>query len=245
MLERGLADSRSQAQALIMAGRLFSGEQRIDKAGTPLRRDTPLRLSAGPRFVSRGGDKLDHALTRFSGCGVRVADAACIDVGASTGGFTDCLLERGARRVYAVDVGKGQLHPRLRSDPRVVVREGVNARAMQPGDFPERIDLVVVDASFIGIGKLVGALAAVLPSGGMLVALVKPQFEVGRKQASRGRGVVRDESVRREAIARACASLERGGFDIVDQVDSPIRGPKGNLERFVCARRKAEPPVVS
>jgi len=237
VLARGLAASRAQAQALIMAGAVSSADRRIDKPGTLLAEDAPLQLASRPRFVSRGGDKLDFALEAL---GVQVAGRVCLDVGASTGGFTDCLLQRGAARVYAVDVGYGQLAEKLRRDPRVEPRERVNARDLQPADFSPRPSLVVVDASFIGIGKLVTAIARVLGEG-ELVALVKPQFEAGRAAASRGRGVIRDEETRLGAIAEARRSIEEAGFAVQGEVDSAVHGPRGNVERFVHARLSREP----
>jgi 23S rRNA (cytidine1920-2'-O)/16S rRNA (cytidine1409-2'-O)-methyltransferase len=204
LVSRGLAASRAQAQALIMAGEVTSGDRRVDKPGAPLAPDAPLDVAGRPRFVSRGGDKLDGALGAL---GLDVSGKVCLDVGASTGGFTDCLLQRGAARVIAVDVGYGQLADKLRRDPRVDVRERVNARDLAPSDVPP-IDLVVVDASFIGIGKLIGAIARLLPPGGELVALVKPQFEAGREAVSKGRGVIRDEPTRLAAIEGARAAIE-------------------------------------
>jgi 23S rRNA (cytidine1920-2'-O)/16S rRNA (cytidine1409-2'-O)-methyltransferase len=237
LVARGLAESRAQAQALIMAGEVSSAGRRVDKPGALLAPDAELTLAARPRFVSRGGDKLDRALTAFERLGLDVRGRACLDVGASTGGFTDCLLQRGAARVIAVDVGYGQLAQKLRSDPRVDVRERVNARDLDPNDLDPRPDLVVVDASFIGIGKLIGAIARVLSPGGELVALVKPQFEAGREAASRGRGVIRDEATRLAAIAEARAAIEAAGFAVIGEADSEVPGPKGNVERFVYARR--------
>ncbi len=234
LVSRGLAASRAQAQALIMAGAVSSDERRVDKPGALLAEGAPLAVASRPRFVSRGGDKLDFALGAL---GVAVAGRVCLDVGASTGGFTDCLLQRGAARVYAVDVGYGQLAEKLRKDPRVDLRERVNARDLAPGDLSPPPDLVVIDASFIGIGKLIGAVARLLPPGGELCALVKPQFEAGREAASRGRGVIRDEGVRLAAIAEARASIEAAGFVVLGEVDSAVHGPKGNVERFVRARR--------
>jgi 23S rRNA (cytidine1920-2'-O)/16S rRNA (cytidine1409-2'-O)-methyltransferase len=236
LVERGLAPSRSRAQALIMAGEVMSGERRVEKAGERLTADAPLRLKEQPRYVSRGGDKLAHALQAFAPEGLVVAGRTCLDVGASTGGFTDCLLQHGATRVYAVDVGFGQLHEKLRADPRVVVRERTNARHLAGDDFPEPIDLAVVDASFISLGKLAPALAATLRDGGELVALIKPQFEAGRRAAAAGRGVIRDEKVRQEAIEAALTDLQASGFALIAGVDSPIRGPKGNLEHLIYAR---------
>ena len=239
LVTRGLAESRAQAQALIMAGKVSCDEARVDKPGSLFPPDAPLRVASPPRFVSRGGDKLDHALATFAGKGLDVTGRRCVDVGASTGGFTDCLLQRGAALVVAVDVGYGQLAEKLRTDPRVDVRERVNARELGRSDLPAGVDLVVVDASFIGIGKLIGAIAALLDPGGDLVALVKPQFEAGREAVSRGRGVIRDEGTRQGAIAAARRAVEEGGFEVVAEVDSAVHGPKGNVERFVWARRRA------
>lgn len=236
LVERGLAESLTQAQARLMAGKVTSSGVRVDKAGTLLARDAELSVAAGSRFASRGGDKLDGALGVFAVQGLDVAGRACVDVGASTGGFTDCLLQRGAARVFAVDVGHGLLAQKLRADPRVEVRERVNAKGLSAADFPCRIDLVVVDASFIGLGQLARALAAILRPGGELVALVKPQFEAGREAATRGRGVIRDEAVRLAAIAEARAELEARGFVPIAEIDSAVHGPKGNVERFVYAR---------
>jgi len=237
LVSLGLAETRAKAQALIMAGKVSSADARIDKPGALVSPDTPLHVAAPPRFVSRGGDKLDHALAAFSADGLDVAGRVCLDVGASTGGFTDCLLQRGAARVVAVDVGYGQLAEKLRTDERVDVRERTNARDLSRADLPPGVDLVVVDASFIGIGKLIGAIASLLDPGGELVALVKPQFEAGREAASRGRGVIRDRDTRDAAIAAARRSIEEAGFSIVAEADSAIAGPKGNVERFVWARR--------
>lgn len=234
LFERGLAESRSKAQALVMAGQVYRGDQRIDKAGTQLPDDVELEVRATRRFVSRGGDKLDHALDALN---LDPAGFVCLDVGASTGGFTDCLLSRGATKVYAVDVGYGQLHPRLRDDPRVVVRERTNARGLQPADFDEALDLVVVDASFISISKLVAPIAALLAPQQRLVAMIKPQFEVGKEVASKSRGVIRDEHVRAAAIDQAKRAIVEAGFTIERGVDSAVRGPKGNVEHFVCALR--------
>jgi 23S rRNA (cytidine1920-2'-O)/16S rRNA (cytidine1409-2'-O)-methyltransferase len=233
LVDRGLAVSRAQAQALIMAGEVTSADRRIDKPGALVAADAPLAVASRRRFVSRGGDKLDSALAAFA---IDVAGRVCLDVGASTGGFTDCLLQRGAARVYAVDVGYGQLADKLRKDPRVDARERVNARDLHVGDFSPAPDLVVVDASFIGIAKLIGAIARVLSGGGELCALVKPQFEAGREAAARGRGVIRDEETRLGAVADARRSIEEAGFAVLGEVDSAVHGPKGNIERFVHAR---------
>jgi 23S rRNA (cytidine1920-2'-O)/16S rRNA (cytidine1409-2'-O)-methyltransferase len=237
LVDRGLVASRAEAQARILAGEVSSGASRVEKPGALLPVEVELQVARRSRFVSRGGDKLDGALARFAAEGLDVAGRVCLDIGASTGGFTDCLLQRGASRVYAVDVGYGQLAAKLRGDPRVDVRERVNARHLTADDFSVRPDLVVVDASFIGIEKLIGAVAAVLAPGGELVALVKPQFEAGREAAARGRGVIRDEATRLGAISAARAAIEAAGFTVLGEADSEVHGPKGNVERFVYARR--------
>jgi len=221
---------------MIMAGGVLADGERIEKPATVLAVTTTLEVKVPPRFVSRGGDKLDHACERFAAHGLVVRGRICADIGASTGGFTDCLLQRGATKVHAVDVGYGQLHVKLRNDPRVVVRERVNARHLRRGDLDDPIELCVVDASFIGIAKLLPAIAAILEPGGALVALIKPQFEAGRSEAARAKGVIRDEDVRARALERARAALTAAGFAILAETDSPIRGPKGNLERLIYAQ---------
>jgi 23S rRNA (cytidine1920-2'-O)/16S rRNA (cytidine1409-2'-O)-methyltransferase len=235
LFERGLCTSRTQAQALLLSGRVFVGEQRIDKAGTLLSADVELTVRQGLRFVSRGGEKLAGALDDF---GFDPTGMVFVDIGASTGGFTDCLLQRGARLVYAVDVGHGQLAQRLREDPRVVSREGENARFLGPESFAESIDGIVVDASFISLATLLPACARILPGSGSLLALVKPQFEVGREEASRHAGVIRDPELRKAAIGQVREALEAAGFGVVGGADSHLKGPKGNLEHFLYARRR-------
>jgi 23S rRNA (cytidine1920-2'-O)/16S rRNA (cytidine1409-2'-O)-methyltransferase len=238
-VERGLAPSRTKAQALLMAGAVSSGGRRVDKVGTLLEADAELAVVArSSQFVSRGGDKLDPALTEFARAGLEVSGVTAVDIGASTGGFTDCLLSRGAAKVYAVDVGYGQLAASLRADPRVAVRERTNAKRLTAADFAEPIDLVVVDASFIGLGKLLPAITCIVREGGALVALVKPQFEAGKEAASRGRGVIRDPAVRDRAIAGVRRDVIEAGFAILGEVDSSLKGPKGNVERFLYATRR-------
>jgi 23S rRNA (cytidine1920-2'-O)/16S rRNA (cytidine1409-2'-O)-methyltransferase len=239
LVELGLAESRSKAQAMIMAGEVFADERRVEKAGERLRRDAVLRVKERPPYVSRGGQKLAHALSSFADAGLDPSGKICVDVGASTGGFSDCLLQHQAEKVYAVDVGWGQLHQRLRSDARIVVRERTNARHMRREDFDEPIALVVVDASFIGIGKLIDAIAQLLGNGGELVALIKPQFEAGKEVASRAKGVISDDAERQAAIASALADIEAAGFEIIANTDSPIRGPKGNLEHLTYCRKRS------
>ncbi|MEZ4299894.1 MAG: TlyA family RNA methyltransferase [Polyangiaceae bacterium] len=237
LVTRGLAPSRAMAQALILAGQVHTESARVEKPGALLAETAELSVRAGRRFVSRGGEKLEGALAAFEGDGLDVRGRACADIGASTGGFTDCLLQRGAERVFAVDVGRGQLAQKLREDARVTVMEGTNARDLGAASFPCAIDLAVVDASFIGLGALADALGRVVRAGGDLVALVKPQFEAGREAARRARGVIRDEETRLGAIASGREALVAAGFEIAGEIDSPLRGPKGNLERFVWARR--------
>jgi 23S rRNA (cytidine1920-2'-O)/16S rRNA (cytidine1409-2'-O)-methyltransferase len=191
-------------------------------------------VAHGPTFASRGGEKLDAALETL---GVDVRDAVCVDIGASTGGFTDCLLSRGARKVYAVDVGQGQLAPQLREDTRVVVRERTNARYLDASAFDEPIDVIVVDASFISLETLLPAIERVSPANGRVVALVKPQFEVGKAAARRTRGVVRDPALRASAIATIRGAVEKAGFRILGDAASTVVGPKGNVEHFLYAER--------
>ncbi|WP_394824310.1 TlyA family RNA methyltransferase [Pendulispora albinea] len=237
LVNRGLAPSRARAQAMVLAGTVYVGDTRVEKAGATVADDAPIVVrGADHPYVSRGGVKLEGALDAF---GVRPTDLRCLDLGASTGGFTDCLLQRGARAVIAVDVGYGQLAHKLRVDPRVVVMERTNARTLTAESIGGAVDLTVVDASFIGIDRLTEAIARVTREGGELVALVKPQFEVGREEATRTKGVVRDDAVREQAIAGAVRAIEVVGFDILGQCDSVLPGPKGNREAFVHARRSA------
>lgn len=238
----GLAPSRPRAQALILAGKVYVGEKRVDKAGAMFA-ETALMAVRGEDhpFVSRGGVKLAGALDAF---GVDPRGKNCIDLGASTGGFTDCLLQRFASRVAAVDVGYGQLAHKLRTDSRVLVLERTNARDLEPAQVGGLADLIVVDASFIGLSKLLPAVTRCLTIGGELVALVKPQFEVGREVASRTKGVVRDPEIRARAISGAVRDVEAAGLVVVGTCDSSLEGPKGNREAFVYARKNApsDPP---
>lgn len=236
LVAKGLAPSRAKAQALVLAGKVFVGEQRIEKPGAALPDDAPIEVRGEDHpYVSRGGVKLAGALDAFA---VDPRGKACVDLGASTGGFTDCLLRRGAARVAAVDVGYGQLAYSLRTDPRVLVLERTNAKDLDPGPIGGAADLVVVDASFIGLGKLMPAIARILRDDGELVALVKPQFEVGREEAARSRGVVKDPAVRARAIASVVSEVAAAGFDVLGTADSTLPGPKGNLEAFVHARKR-------
>ncbi|CAN5836835.1 TlyA family rRNA (cytidine-2'-O)-methyltransferase [soil metagenome] len=236
LVTRGLAPSRPRAQAMVLAGKVYVGEVRVDKAGAMLAEDAAIMVRGEDHaYVSRGGVKLEGALDTF---GVDPSGKRCLDLGASTGGFTDCLLQRGATSVAAVDVGYGQLAHKLRIDPRVLVLERTNARTLEPEQVGGLADLVVIDASFIGLGKLLPAVARCLADDGELVALVKPQFEVGRQEASRTKGVVRDPEVRARAIAGATREVEEVGLEVLGTCDSSLEGPKGNREAFVHARRK-------
>jgi 23S rRNA (cytidine1920-2'-O)/16S rRNA (cytidine1409-2'-O)-methyltransferase len=234
LVERGLAESRARAQALVLAGKVFTGDRRIDKAGTEVELTTELTVREGDRFASRGGNKLLGALQTLN---CDVTETTCADVGASTGGFTDCLLQLGARKVYAIDVGHGQLAHKLAIDPRVVVVDRTNARHLAREHFQEPLDLVVVDASFISLEKLLPAIASWLAPGARLLAMVKPQFEVGRDEARRARGVIRDQAVRGAAIERVLESVRASGFEVRGGADSEVPGPKGNVEYFVLADR--------
>ncbi len=233
LVSRGLAISRARGQALVLAGKVYVGESRVDKAGALLAEDAALTVRGEDHgYVSRGGVKLEGALVTF---GVDPAGKRCIDFGASTGGFTDCLLQRGATSVAAVDVGYGQLAHKLRIDNRVRVLERTNARTVEPEQVGGFADLVVIDASFIGLGKLLPAVVRCLAPGGELVALVKPQFEVGREEASRTKGVVKDPLVRARAIEGATQAVADAGLRVLRICDSTLEGPKGNLEAFVHA----------
>jgi len=234
VVERGLAPSRERARALILAGQVWSGERRVDKAGDQLAPDAPLEVRGETLpFVSRGGVKLAGALDAF---GFDPTGMVVADIGASTGGFTDCVLQRGATKVYAIDVGYGQLHDKMRRDSRVVVMERTNARHLAPSDLPEKVDLVVIDASFIGLGKLLPALVPLLASSGHVIAMVKPQFEVGRHQVGKG-GVVRDEAARETAIQNVIREATTLGLSLRNQADAVIEGPHGNREHFLLLSR--------
>jgi 23S rRNA (cytidine1920-2'-O)/16S rRNA (cytidine1409-2'-O)-methyltransferase len=234
LVERGLVPTRERARALVLAGKVWSGERCVDKAGESLRVDVVLTVRGEDHpYVSRGGVKLAGALDAF---GLEPRGVVAADFGASTGGFTDCLLMRGAARVYAIDVGYGQLHERLRRDARVVVMERTNARHLQSGALPEAADWIVIDASFIGLAKLLPAALALLRPGGELVALVKPQFEVGRAAVGK-RGVVRDETARMTAIARVVTEAEMLGATLMGQADAVLAGPEGNREHFIWLRK--------
>jgi 23S rRNA (cytidine1920-2'-O)/16S rRNA (cytidine1409-2'-O)-methyltransferase len=239
LTQRGLASSRARAQALILAGKVFSGDRRIEKSGESIDELAPIEVRAPDHpYVSRGGVKLEGALDTFD---YDPAGKVVADFGASTGGFTDCLLRRGAAKVFAIDVGYGQLHDKLRQDDRVVVMERCNARHLKVGDLPQPLDLVVIDASFIGLEKLLPAARTLLAPEGEVIALVKPQFQVGQDKVGKG-GVVRDPEARAQAIASTVAAAETLGFALQAQADCVITGPKGNQVTFIWLRRVQQPP---
>ena len=237
LLDRALVESRSLAQALVREGRVFTGSTRVETPGQLLAADAPLRLSERPRYVSRGGDKLAGALAGFA---LDVAGMAVLDVGASTGGFTDCVLQAGARRVYAVDVGRGQLATRLRDDARVVSMERTNAR--DPFALPETVDLIVADVSFISLRTVLPGVMGHLRPGGHLLVLVKPQFEAGRAKVGRG-GVVRDPKTHAGVVGGFCLWAIGRGLRLIGVRPSPLTGDAGNREFFVLAR--AEGPAIT
>jgi 23S rRNA (cytidine1920-2'-O)/16S rRNA (cytidine1409-2'-O)-methyltransferase len=233
LVARGLARSAREALALILAGRVAVDGRRVEKAGAAVSSSADVRVEAGAKFVSRGGLKLEAALNEF---GIDVRGATCLDVGSSTGGFTDCLLQRGAQRVYAVDTGYGQIDQSLRNDPRVVLRERTNARRLDSSIVPEKIALAAVDVSFISLKAIVPGVAALLSLGGLVVVLVKPQFEALRHEVPRG-GVVRDRALRDRVVAEIVSSAEALGLVCVGRTESPIRGARGNVEFLVAFRK--------
>ncbi|MEK7352985.1 MAG: TlyA family RNA methyltransferase, partial [Chloroflexota bacterium] len=227
LVERELVESRAKAQALIMAGEVTVDGQAVTKSGTPVAEDAVISIAEPPPFVGRGGLKLDGALDQFQ---LDVSGRVAADIGASTGGFTDCLLKRGASRVYAIDVGYGQLDYRLRQDARVVVMERVNAR--YPIILPEKVDLVTIDVSFISVEKIIPTVAQLVKEGGYLVVLIKPQFEARREEVGKG-GVIKQPSVHALVLGRFTAWAIRQGFRLGGLVASPVLGASGNKEFFV------------
>ena len=232
LVERGLVASREKGQALILAGQVRVDGQKVDKVGQMVAADGRIEVLEQPRYVGRGGIKLEAALDFFA---VRVEGRICLDIGSSTGGFTDCLLQRGAARVYAIDVGTGQLDWKLRNDPRVVVHEQVNARHLSRNEVPESIDLAVCDVSFISITMILPALPNLLAKDGEMVILVKPQFELERRQVGKG-GIIRDPELHRQACRRVEQAVSAMGFRC-DIIPSPIFGAEGNQEFLLYARR--------
>ena len=231
LVDRGLAESREKAQALIMAGEVLLNGQKAAKPGQTIENDAVLEVLARPPYVSRGGFKLAAALSQFA---IHVAGKVCLDVGSSTGGFTDVLLQAGAARVHAVDVGAGQLDWKLRTDPRVAVHEGINARELRLEDIGERVALATCDVSFISVTLILPALAPLLQNHGQMVILIKPQFEVGKGQVGKG-GIVRDPALHQAACARVERAVKELGFT-TSIMDSPILGAEGNKEFLLHAR---------
>jgi 23S rRNA (cytidine1920-2'-O)/16S rRNA (cytidine1409-2'-O)-methyltransferase len=235
LVDRGLAESRTRAQALILAGLAFVGDRKIDKAGQQIADDAEISIKGRDHpWVSRGGIKLDHALAHL---GWDVTGAVAIDVGSSTGGFTDVLLSRGAARVHAVDSGTNQLAWKLRQDPRVIVHEQTSARILTADHIPEPIDLVVCDASFIALSKVLPVPLSFTAEGARLVALIKPQFEAQRHEVGK-KGVVRDPAVHARVCAEVRAWIEESGWIVLDLIQSPITGPEGNVEFLVAAQKR-------
>jgi 23S rRNA (cytidine1920-2'-O)/16S rRNA (cytidine1409-2'-O)-methyltransferase len=232
LLERQLVESREKAQALILAGKVTVDGQKADKPGRPVSADSRIEVEEPLRYVSRGGLKLEAALDRF---GIQVSGCVCMDVGTSTGGFTDCLLQRGAERVHAVDTGAGQIAWKLRTDSRVVLHEKVNARYLTFDEIGEPVDLIACDVSFISVTLLIPALAPLLKPEGDWIILVKPQFEVGRDLVGSG-GIVRDPGAQQNAAAKVLAAIRQAGFD-GSVIDSPILGAEGNREFLLHAKR--------
>ena len=232
LVERGLAESRQKAQAMILAGNVLVNHQKLDKPGHGVATDVEVEILGSMPFVGRGGYKLDAALSYF---GVDVEEKVAIDIGASTGGFTDCLLQRGAERVYAVDVGATQLDWKLRTDARVVIKDQTNARHLMPGDIPELCDIAVCDVSFISVTLIAPAIPPMLKPDGEIIILVKPQFEVGREEVGKG-GIVRDPALHRAACDKVQNAFELLGYR-TDLTDSPITGAEGNREFLLHAHR--------
>jgi 23S rRNA (cytidine1920-2'-O)/16S rRNA (cytidine1409-2'-O)-methyltransferase len=238
LVDKGLVESRTRAQALIMAGLVFAGTRKVDKPGQTLADDVVLDVRGRDHpWVSRGGIKLAHGLAHF---GWTVTDAVAIDVGSSTGGFTDVLLSNGVARVYAVDSGTNQLAWKLRQDPRVVVHEQTSARILTDAHIPEPVDLIVCDASFIGLAKVLERPIQFARSGARLLALVKPQFEAGREEVGKG-GVIRDPAVHARVCGEVAAWLEAQDWQVEGVVESPITGPEGNIEFLIAAHAVAAP----
>lgn len=226
LVQQGLVESRALAQRLVMAGQVRADGQVIPKPSSMIPEDAALSIDTGPKYVSRGGEKLEGALRSFS---LEVPEKVCADVGASTGGFTDCLLQHGAARVYAIDVGKGILHWKLRQDSRVIVMENTNARFIQ--NLPEPVQMVSIDASFISLKVLIPVMCGWFPPGkGEVIALIKPQFEAGRSQVSKGDGVIRDPEVHCQVLLDVLGFAQQIGYRVRGVIRSPLLGPKGNVE---------------
>ncbi|HUL23578.1 MAG TPA: TlyA family RNA methyltransferase [Thermodesulfobacteriota bacterium] len=237
LVERGMVPSREKARALVMAGKVTVDGKRIDKPGTQINGDAPLRLEErNSSYVSRGGEKIEGALKTF---GIDPQGMTVMDVGASTGGFTDCILQKGAKKVYAVDVGYGQLAWKLQQDARVVNLERKNIRYLQPQEIEDEIDLILIDASFISVEKFLPHLLGFLKKRGSILSLIKPQFEVGKGEVGKG-GVVRDKSLHEKVIARISAFSRGLGLTVLGVTESPLLGPKGNREFFIYLKKEDE-----
>ena len=228
IVDKGLAESREKAKRLVLAGQVLIDGHPAPKPGHPVTPDHQIEIKQPQRFVSRGGEKLEGAMEFFS---IELNDKVCLDIGSSTGGFTDCMLQHGAARVYAVDVGKGQLHWKLREDERVTVMEGTNARYLTAEDFPEPADFASIDTSFISLTKILPAVKKLLKPGGEMVSLIKPQFEAGKQAVDKGRGVITDPAIHEEVISKIKAfGTKELGLQWLGLATSPIKGPKGNIE---------------
>ena len=238
LVDKGIAQSRERARTIIMAGIVMVDDRVIDKAGALVERDSPIRVKGRDHpYVSRGGLKLEEALRGFQ---IDPKDKVAMDIGASTGGFTDCLLQKGAKRVYAIDVGYGQLAWRLRHDPRVVNLERKNIRYVRPQEIGQRVDLVVIDTSFISVEKFLPNVLPMVRDGGEIVALLKPQFEVGKGAVGKG-GVVRDKRKHQQVLDRISRFSESIGLKVRGTLQSPLLGPKGNREFFICLEKMPKP----
>lgn len=241
LADRGFAESRSKAQAMIMAGVVLVDEKRVEKPSETFEVEAPIRIKGDTpesRYVGRGGLKLEAALREFE---IDPTGYSCLDVGSSTGGFTDCLLQHGATSVVAIDVGTNQLAWKLRTDPRVEVRENVNARDLQPGDFASLFDLIVMDVSFISVTKIIPALFDLLRPDRRMIVLIKPQFEVGRSEVGKG-GIVRDPEAQARVVGEINSFAESSGFEVVGTIGSPITGAEGNREFLACYLKKVRTP---
>ena len=232
LVERGWVESRERGQAVIIAGQVLVNGQKVEKSGSLVPGDADIRILGDQMpYVSRGGLKLERALREFK---VDVKEKTCLDVGASTGGFTDCLLQHGAKKVFSVDVGYGQMAWKIRQDPRVVVIERTNIREIEPTLIPERSDLAVIDVSFISLEKVIPAILRLLNPGSGIIALIKPQFEVGKGQVGKG-GIVRDEAARAAAVEKVKTAFQNNGLEVQGIIPSPITGQDGNVEYLIYA----------
>jgi 23S rRNA (cytidine1920-2'-O)/16S rRNA (cytidine1409-2'-O)-methyltransferase len=235
LVEKGLAESREKARRLVLAGQVLVDGQPSPKPGHSMLPDHSITLKEVERFVSRGGEKLEGAMEAFK---LDLTGKVCLDIGSSTGGFTDCMLQHGAAKVYAVDVGKGQLHWKLRKDPRVIVMEGVNARYLTPTDLPEPADFASIDTSFISLTNILPAVKGLLKPGGEIVSLIKPQFEAGKEEVDKGRGVITDPAIHEAVVSKIRKfGTEELNLEWIGLATSPLKGPKGNIE-FLAYWRK-------